>query len=158
MQSASTTTYMVSFKAGPGFITIRAKDNKLTEISLKNAKAQRENAFVERVKADIQNYLHGEKISFDYPLDFSGLTPFQTKVFKLLREVPHGRTVSYKELANKANTGARAVGRIVGSNPFAIIIPCHRVINASGALGGFTGGLDWKKYLLKIEGVTDFDT
>lgn len=157
MQSESTTTYMVSFKAGPGFITIKAKDNKLTEISLKNTKEQRENTFVKRVKTDIQNYLRGEKVSFDYSLDFSALTPFQTKVFKLLREVPYGETISYKELANKANTGARAVGRILGSNPFPIIIPCHRVINASGALGGFSGGLNWKKYLLKIEGVTDFN-
>jgi methylated-DNA-[protein]-cysteine S-methyltransferase len=153
MQSESTITYMVSFKAGPGFITIKAKNNKLTEISLKNTTEQRENAFVKRVKTDIQNYLRGEKVSFDYPLDFSGLTPFPTKVFKLLREVPYGETISYKKLANKANTGARAAGRILGSNPFPIIIPCHRVINASGALGGFSGGLNWKKYLLKIEGV-----
>jgi len=144
---------MVSFKAGPGFITIKAKDNKLTEISLKNTKEQRENAFVKRIKTDIQNYLRGEKNSFDYPLDFSVLTPFQTKVFKLLQEVPYGKVTSYKELAKKAKTSPRAVGRIVGSNPFPIIIPCHRVINSSGALGGFSGGLNWKKYLLKIEGV-----
>ena len=156
MQSESTITYTVSFKAGPGFITIKAKDNKLTEISLKNTKEQRENAFVKRVKTDIQNYLRGEQVYFDYPLDLSSLTPFQIKVFKLLQEVPYSKTISYKELAKKAKTSPRAAGRILASNPFPVIIPCHRVINSSGALGGFSGGLDWKKYLLKIERVEGF--
>jgi len=153
MQNESTTTYMVSFKVGPGFITIEAKDNKLTRISFEDTKEQRENEFIREVKKDIQSYLKGEKVSFDYPLDFSSLTPFQMRVFKLLQKIPYGKTISYKELAKKAKTSPRAVGRILASNPFPIIIPCHRVINSSGALGGFSGGLAWKRYLLKVEGV-----
>jgi len=147
---------MVSFKTGPGFITVEAKDNKLTRISFKNTKEQRENEFIRKLKKDIQSYLRGEKVSFGYPLDFSSLTPFQIKVFKLLQEVPYSKTISYKELAKKAKTSPRAAGRILASNPFPVIIPCHRVINSSGALGGFSGGLDWKKYLLKIERVEGF--
>jgi len=150
---------MVSFKVGPGFITIEAKYDKLTRVSFQNTKEQRENEFIREVKKDIQSYLKGEKVAFDYPLDFSSLNPSQIRVFKLLQKIPYGKTISYEELAKKASASLktrmspRAIGRILASNPFPIIIPCHRVINTSGALGGFSGGLDWKKYLLKVEGV-----
>jgi len=102
------------------------------------------------VKNDILKYLHGKQVVFDYPLDVS-FTTSQSKVFNELNKIPYGKTISYKELAKLAGTSARACGRILGSNPLPIIIPCHRVIYANGKLGGFIGGLHWKRALLKLE-------
>ena len=89
---------------------------------------------------------------FEVPLDLHG-TPFQVKAWRLLATVPYGSTVSYRQqalLAGDANK-ARAVGAANGRNPVSIILPCHRVIGASGALTGFAGGLDAKRSLLEFE-------
>lgn len=107
---------------------------------------------LEQVKNDILHYLAGRKFTFDYPLDVS-FTLSQAKVFSVLKKVAYGTTISYKELAKLAGTSPRACGRILASNPLPIIIPCHRVICANGKLGGFSGGIQWKKNLLKIEGL-----
>ncbi|MGC8738476.1 MAG: methylated-DNA--[protein]-cysteine S-methyltransferase [Candidatus Hydrogenedens sp.] len=88
------------------------------------------------------------------PLDISGGTEFQQKVWTALRKVPWGKTYTYTELANLAGLSpkyARAVGQALHRNPIPIIIPCHRVLNANRSLGGFSSGLEWKKKLLQIE-------
>ncbi len=87
------------------------------------------------------------------PLDLKG-TDFQLRVWRELQLIPRGRAISYKELANRvgAPKASRAVGQANGRNPVPIIIPCHRVINADGSLGGYSSGLDKKRWLLRHEG------
>jgi methylated-DNA-[protein]-cysteine S-methyltransferase len=97
-------------------------------------------------------YFAGERTTFDLPLRAAG-TPFQREVWAKLAEIPYGETISYAELA--ASVGRphafRAVGSANGANPFAIVVPCHRVINSGGGLGGYAGGLDAKRTLLALE-------
>lgn len=87
------------------------------------------------------------------PLDLACATPFQAKVWKELQRIPRGKTRSYAEVARAIGhpKAARAVGTACGANPIPLIIPCHRVIASDGTLGGFSGGLDWKRRLLAIE-------
>ena len=82
-------------------------------------------------------------------------TPFQQKVWASLQKIPYGKTISYAKLADNIDqpTAFRAVANANGKNPFSIIVPCHRVISSDGKLGGYTGGVDKKVYLLAIEGV-----
>lgn len=101
-------------------------------------------------------YFKGERQAFDLPLDISLGTEFQQRVWQQLQKIPHGETISYATLAQRVGNpkGFRAVANANGKNPFSIIIPCHRVIASDGKLGGYTGGLDKKTYLLALEGVT----
>ena len=95
-------------------------------------------------------YFAGELQDFDLPLAPEG-TPFQQKVWKALQEIPYGATWNYRELAERVDSVARAVGHANARNPIPVIIPCHRVIGADGSLTGFGGGLDTKQHLLNIE-------
>lgn len=87
------------------------------------------------------------------PLDLSGATPFQAKVWAALRRIPTGGTRSYSQVAAAvgAPKAARAVGGACGANPVPLLIPCHRVLASGGGLGGFSGGLPWKRKLLGVE-------
>jgi O-6-methylguanine DNA methyltransferase len=100
-----------------------------------------------------QKYFRGELKSFKFPLDLRLGTPFQQKVWEALLTIPYGTTRSYKWLAQsiKSPKSARAVGNANGQNPLSIIIPCHRVIRENGELGGYTGGIQIKRNLLKLE-------
>src|SRR5690606_32152543 len=97
-------------------------------------------------------YFRGTLRTFDLPLAPQG-TPFQQTVWEALRHIPYGQTVSYGELARRVGRPAavRAVGLANGSNPIAIVIPCHRVIGANGTLTGYGGGLPTKQALLALE-------
>ena len=100
-----------------------------------------------------QKYFKGKLESFQFPLDLRLGTPFQQKVWKGLLTIPYGSTRSYKWLAKsiKHPDSARAVGNANGQNPLPIIIPCHRVVRENGDLGGYTGGIQTKRYLLELE-------
>ena len=100
----------------------------------------------------LKDYFAGKLEAFDLPLDPQG-TPFQQKVWKLLCDIPYGETISYGELARRVGNpnASRAVGLANGSNPIAIIIPCHRVIGSNGKLTGYGGGLPNKEKLLALE-------
>ena len=103
----------------------------------------------------IQEYLEGNRKSFDLDLDFSGATSFQKKVFKRLADIPYGRIVSYRDIAKDLGDplSARAVGQAVRANPLPILVPCHRVVRSDGKLGGFSGGLHRTVALLGVERV-----
>ena len=107
---------------------------------------------VERAIGQLTEYLAGERHEFDVPLDPEG-TPFQHEAWRILREIPYGETISYGEQARRLGDvrKARAVGSANGRNPISIIVPCHRVVGATGALTGFAGGLDVKAWLLRHE-------
>jgi methylated-DNA-[protein]-cysteine S-methyltransferase len=100
----------------------------------------------------LQEYLNGERKSFDLPLQPAG-TPFQQKVWKALTEVKFGTTYSYKEFATKIADAKspRAVATAIGANPVAILIPCHRIIGSKGDLTGYAWGLHRKEWLLNLE-------
>ena len=105
-------------------------------------------------REQLGEYFRGERTEFDFPMRLNG-NGFRHQVLKSLQEVPFGKTISYKELGasiGKPNA-ARAVGGAVGSNPLPIVVPCHRVLASDGGIGGFGGGLEAKRTLLRIEGV-----
>ena len=104
------------------------------------------------VAEQLRAYFMGELREFDVPLAPHG-TPFQQRVWAALRDIPYGATVSYAELAAAVGRpgAARAVGAANGRNPIAVVIPCHRVIGASGTLTGYGGGLPRKRLLLDLE-------
>lgn len=103
-------------------------------------------------RRELEEYFAGQRQDFDIPVVTDG-TPFQQDVWRALREIPYGTTVSYGELAQRIGrpSAVRAVGLANGANPVAIVVPCHRVIGADGSLTGFGGGLPVKRALLALE-------
>lgn len=101
----------------------------------------------------LSEYFQGKRVAFSLPLKPDG-TEFQKSVWSRLGEIPYGKTVSYKDLALSIGRpkATRAVGMANNKNPLPIVIPCHRVIGASGDLTGYASGVDVKERLLKIEG------
>lgn len=101
----------------------------------------------------LRRYFSGRRVSFALPLDLREATDFQRAVWKAAAKIPYGETRSYGWIAKKIGRpkAARAVGQALGDNPVPIIVACHRVIGSSGGLGGFSGGLPMKRYLLGLE-------
>jgi methylated-DNA-[protein]-cysteine S-methyltransferase len=100
----------------------------------------------------LRAYFAGDLHDFDLPLAPVG-TPFQLRVWRELRNIPYGQTISYGELARRVGSpnGSRAVGLANGANPISIVVPCHRVIGSNGKLTGYGGGLPNKERLLALE-------
>lgn len=110
------------------------------------------NKIIQLTKSQLDKYFNKELKNFSIPLKLTG-TEFQKQVWQELCKIPYGKTISYLEESKNIGkpTAFRAVANANGKNLFSIIIPCHRVIASNGKLGGYTGGLDKKKYLLKLE-------
>ena len=106
--------------------------------------------------AEVSDYFAGERRAFTVPLDLHG-TEFQVRAWRALAAIPYGARVSYGEQAARLGDirRARAVGAANGRNPVSIILPCHRVVGASGSLTGFAGGLAAKRFLLDLEAAPD---
>lgn len=100
---------------------------------------------------DLRLYLAGGRPGFSGPLDLSRATEYERKVYKVARTIAYGETRTYGWIAEKAGGSPRSAGNALGRNPLPIVIPCHRVIAASG-LGGYTGGVRFKRALLSLEG------
>lgn len=102
--------------------------------------------------AQLSEYFEGTRTQFDMPLDPRG-TEFQHRVWARLRAIPYGETRSYGQLAHELGSAgaSRAVGMANGRNPLSIVVPCHRVIGANGAMTGFGGGVERKVWLLELE-------
>lgn len=107
---------------------------------------------LDAAQAQLAEYFDGTRREFDLVLDPAG-TDFQLRVWNVLRSIPYGRTISYGAQATALGDpgAARAVGAANGRNPLSIVVPCHRVVSASGGLTGFAGGLDTKAWLLEHE-------
>ncbi|MDO4617879.1 MAG: methylated-DNA--[protein]-cysteine S-methyltransferase [Lachnospiraceae bacterium] len=123
-----------------------------TEYEITAIETEQRSEFSDRVYAQVNEYLAGQRMSFDFGYRLAG-TEFQKKVWEELCRIPYGETRSYKEIAEAiGNPGAgRAVGMANNKNPLLLVIPCHRVIGADGSLTGYAGGLAMKKYLLELE-------
>ena len=146
-----------------GPLTVLASDNGVHAIAFEGDRTEQAKInFPRAVNHPIINaaveqlamYFEGTLQVFDLPLDLQG-TDFQKRVWKLLLDIPFGETRTYGGIARAlGNAGAsQAVGAANGKNPVAIVVPCHRVIGASGHLTGYAGGMDKKRFLLAHEGV-----
>lgn len=108
---------------------------------------------VDPVARELEEYFAKKRSSFDVAVDLTGMTPFQQRVLRATARVRYGDLVTYGTVARRAGNAkaSRAVGGAVRSNPIPIVVPCHRVVASDGTLGGYSGGLDAKRRLLKLE-------
>ena len=154
-------TICYSYEKTPiGTLLLAGRDGALTRIGFERggepdspqAGWAQDDAQFGEVRVQLREYFAGSRRDFDLPLLPEG-TSFQQDVWRLLREIPYGETRSYGWLANAIGrpSASRAVGAANGANPIPLVIPCHRVIGASGSLTGFGGGLPVKKFLLELE-------
>jgi len=136
-----------------GPLVLSAEDGRLSGVAFAAAAEDRgtEPVLLE-AEAQLRGYFAGELEHFELPLAARG-TDFQRSVWEALCEIPYGRTVSYSELAAAIGrpSACRAVGAANGRNALAVVVPCHRVIGAAGALTGYGGGLERKRLLLALE-------
>lgn len=137
-----------------GPVRLRASDGALRELAFADEPPTLEPAsgVLAEARAQLTAYFAGERTGFDLPLAPAG-TDFDRRVWALVSAIGHGRTATYGELAMQLGVprAARAVGAANGRNPIAIVIPCHRVIGARGALTGYAYGVDRKAGLLALE-------
>lgn len=111
------------------------------------------------VRRELDAYFAGRRHDFDVPIDWRLVRGFAADVLHATARIPFGQVATYRQIALEAGSpnAYRAAGNALGSNPVPIVVPCHRVLHAGGGLGGYTGGLDRKRYLLRLEGVLDDD-
>lgn len=102
---------------------------------------------------ELEQYFAGTRRTFDLPVDWSLVPSFGRRVLRATARIPYGAVATYGEIAARAGSpgGARAAGSALGANPVPIVVPCHRVVRAGGALGGYTGGVERKDLLLGVE-------
>ena len=155
------TTYWTEIASPIGTLRLTADDDGLTGVYME---AHRygpaevgddwvaDDAPFEEARRQLDAYFAGDLEEFDLSLHASG-TPFQREVWAALRTIPYGEVRSYREIAEQIGrpTAARAVGMANGRNPVSIIVPCHRVVGASGDLTGYGGGIERKRALLDLE-------
>lgn len=172
-------TYYLTFKSPLGKLTLIASKKGLTHIFWNNPPDYKtllgKNTnfpILKKAKQQLNEYFKGKRKTFSIPLDLHQGTKFQQKAWHALQRIPYGKTISYQRQAEIAGCpkGYRAIGNANGKNPIPIIIPCHRVISkynpqkqskvkkASVNLGGFTGGISKKIFLLKLEKAKDLLT
>ena len=112
-------------------------------------------AKLDDVRRQLEEYFEGRRTDFEVPIDWSLSRGFTQRILQATAKVPFGELATYRDVATKAGNvrAVRAAGNALGSNHIPIVVPCHRIIRTGGALGGYTGGLERKEYLLKLEGV-----
>lgn len=140
-----------------GWLCISGSGNSISSIVFQESRPLKNNEsdidYLNFTVEQLEEYLNKERESFDLKIDLRSGTDFQREVWKYLLAIPYGQTVSYSRIAEDLGDrkSVRAVGQAVGANPVAIIIPCHRVIAADGALTGFAWGIERKRKLLQLE-------
>ena len=150
------TQWLMKSKVGPLYLVA---DEKVllgihwTRQSIPMARSLDENPILKRAARQLEEYFSGARTRFDLPTEQKG-TEFQKRVWATLKKIPYGKTLSYSDVAKRVGSprAVRAVGTANGKNRIPILIPCHRVIAASGQLAGYTGGISLKKTLLALEG------
>ncbi len=161
----SLTVYTQHITSAMGGITLAATDQGLAGVWFDAQRhspdtagwvASTDHPVLRQAAQQLAEYFAGTRQQFELPLDLSHGTAFQQSVWQALLRIPHGATSSYGRLGVEIGRQAavRAVGAAVGRNPLSVIVPCHRVLGANGALTGYAGGLDRKVRLLALEGVS----
>lgn len=145
--------YINFYNSPLGLLKLQTSEKGLKKIEYtSNAGKINSTAILDQAIEQLDEYFEGDRDAFDLPLDIKG-TKFQVQVWKELTKIPFGKTISYAQLATRIGNpkAVRAVGNANGQNPLPIIIPCHRVIASDGSLGGYSGGLANKQFLLNLE-------
>lgn len=152
MESKIGPLYLVA--SANGLCRVLWEDQKVPFISVSELGTSPTGAILQKTQKQLNEYFEGKRKTFDLKLDLQG-SEFQMKVWQQLLKIPYGETRSYKEIAKilKSPQASRAVGTANGKNPISLIVPCHRVINSGGGLGGYAGGLPTKTTLLNLEKV-----
>lgn len=168
--------YSQSYISPIGTITLLSDEHYLLGLWFKDQKYyaskynlektnQVETAPINKTKLWLDSYFKGEQPDNNMISLNPKVTEFRQNIFKILKTVPYGQTITYKSISNKLKSSSngnykafQAVGGAVGHNPISIIIPCHRVIGSDGSLTGYAGGIDKKIFLLKLEGININDT
>ncbi len=156
---AATVQYQAVMPSPVGTLAIRFCGERLCAIGFSWEEAEVEPAnspLLQQVRTQLEDYFRDSHSPFRLPLETVG-TPFQQQVWQRLQSIPVGQVVTYGELASELGSSPRAVGNACRRNPIPLVIPCHRVVSASG-IGGFSGSrstrqLDVKQWLLRHEGV-----
>jgi methylated-DNA-[protein]-cysteine S-methyltransferase len=145
-------SYRLAVETRFGRLTLEAGEEAIVGLTWRRPQADRTNRLLEHAAAQLAAYFAGTLKEFALPLAPNG-TVHELAVWAELCRIPYGETITYGELARRTGTVARAVGGTCGANPIAIVIPCHRVTAAGGALGGYSGGdgRDSKRRLLAHE-------
>jgi methylated-DNA-[protein]-cysteine S-methyltransferase len=112
-------------------------------------------ARLDEVRRELDEYFEGRRSGFDVPIDWALTRGFTGAVLRATADIGFGETSTYAKVAAEAGSprAVRAAGNALGSNPLPVVVPCHRVLRTGGALGGYTGGLERKEFLLRLEGV-----
>ena len=111
-------------------------------------------ARLDRVRRELDEYFEGRRTDFDVPIDWSLTKGFTRRVLNATARIPFGELGTYASVAGAAGSprAVRAAGNALGANPMPVVVPCHRVVRTGGALGGYTGGIERKEFLLRLEG------
>jgi len=135
-----------------GPLTLAEADGSITQLDWRAARRSAETPLLREARRQLLAYFAGKLREFDLPLSLAG-SPFQQRVWRAMQRIPYGATSSYGELAHETDSAPRAVGYACGSNPVAIIVPCHRVLAAGQRIGGYSGGagIATKRRLLELE-------
>ena len=144
----------LSLQSPLGPMTLTETDGSVTSLEWRWSKTQEETGLLSIVRDQLAGYFEGRLTDFSLPLAPLG-TPFQHRVWRAMCDIPYGEVRSYGALAKRLRTAPRAVGTACARNPLPVLIPCHRVVGANGALTGYSGGdgLATKDFLLNLEGV-----
>jgi methylated-DNA-[protein]-cysteine S-methyltransferase len=146
------------YQAPCGLLEVKASHQGVTAIEWVSSKKNTpssppKNPHITLLFKEFDLYFAKKLSTFTAPLIINSGTAFQQSVWKALTNIAYGKTASYKDIAAlvKSPKAVRAVGQANSKNPFCIVVPCHRIIQASGKLGGYAGGVEVKDYLLKLE-------
>lgn len=163
MQRPSSPVVTCLWSSPIGALLLAAHDHALCGVWFENQKGipawattattVSQHPLLDKAIAQLEDYFAGQRQAFDVPLDTSFGTPFQQAVWQALQSLDFGQTVSYGDIAQTIGKpqAVRAVGGAVGKNPIGIIVPCHRVVGRDGSMTGYTGGMERKIALLKLE-------
>ncbi|TDJ05452.1 MAG: methylated-DNA--[protein]-cysteine S-methyltransferase [Deltaproteobacteria bacterium] len=153
-----TKLFTASFKSPLGFMEVTSTKTHIKGLRFNKGPVKNISDEIPQVLSkcltQLAEYFGGERKSFSIPVKMEG-TPFQQKVWQELQRIPHGKTLSYGELAKKIGNpkASRAVGMANNRNKVSVIVPCHRVIGGDGKLVGYASGLSYKEWLLDHEGI-----
>ena len=156
-------SYTYHYQSSIGILEIKEESGHIIGVRLLTGKEELakvrlqspETPLLQQAHTQLTEYFAGERTSFTLPIAYPFGTPFQHSVWNALRDIPYGETRSYEDIAVAIGNpkAVRAIGQANTRNPILLLVPCHRVINKNGTIGGFGCGVEIKKQLLQLEGL-----